>query len=75
MSSDRYLLPDDPNYPAKRRLWIRDPVDGGKILREETKDVLFDWCDNHCVGRFRVGMGFIDFELDEDYVMATMVHA
>jgi hypothetical protein len=75
MSQVRYLLPDDPNYPAKRRLWLRDPIDGTRVLRESTRDDLFDWCEQHCSGRFWVGMGFMDFELDEDYVLASMIHA
>lgn len=75
MRPDRYLLPDDPDYPAKRRLWLCDPTDGEIFLNDEYRDFLFDWCDSHCAGRFWVGVAFMDFELDEDYVMAAMVHA
>ena len=70
----KYLLPDDPSYPAKKRLWVRDPIDGGRILRDSSREMLFGWCDEHCQGRFWVGMGFMDFELDEDYVLAVMHH-
>jgi hypothetical protein len=72
---DRLLLPDDPNYPAKRRLWVKDPIDGERTLRDSSRDILFNWCDENCQGRFWVGMGFMDFELDDDYVLAIMHHS
>jgi hypothetical protein len=72
--NNKFLYPDDPNYPASKRLWINDPIDGGKILRNSSRARLFEWCDNNCVGRYWVGMGFIDFECADDFVLAAMIY-
>jgi hypothetical protein len=69
---NRHLYPDDPNYPASKRLWVKDPVDGGKVLKNSSRDILFEWCDKNCSGRYWVGMGFIDFELVSDYTLAIL---
>mgnify|MGYP003339396834 FL=1 len=69
---NRYILPDDPEYPAKRRLWVNDPVDGGRVLRKDSRDTLNDWCNKNCQGKYRVGMGFIDFEFITDYSFALL---
>lgn len=69
---NRYLFPDDPEYPAKKRLWIRDPSDGQSIFREKSRDSLETWCNNNCQGKYSVGMGFIDFELVGDYTLAVL---
>lgn len=71
---NRHLYPDDPNYPARKRLWINDPIDGSAILRESSRQMFDNWCEEHCSGRFWVGMGFIDFELQEDWALATLSH-
>ena len=72
---NRFLFPDDPNYPTKRRLWVRDPVDGSHVLCNVSRDKFFDWCELYCIGRYWVGMGFIDFELEDDYAFALLVHS
>lgn len=50
-------------------VWIRDPIDHGNILRDESRDMLFDWCEQTCRGRFWIGMGFGRFEYDDDALM------
>jgi len=52
-------------FSAKKH-YIKDPVDGGKILRNDSRDMLFDWCETHCQGKFWIGMGFGQFELESD---------
>jgi hypothetical protein len=71
---NRFLYPDDPNYPSRKRLWIKDPVDGGLILRDSSREMLFKWCEEHCQSRYWVGMGFIDFESENDFVLAVLCH-
>lgn len=50
-------------------VWLNDPVDGGRILRDESRDMLFDWCSSQCRGRYWIGMGFGRFELEEDALL------
>lgn len=50
-------------------VWLNDPVDGGRILRDESRDMLFDWCSLQCRGRYWIGMGFARFELEEDALL------
>ena len=69
---NRYLLPDDPEYPARRRLWVRDLIDEQPILRRQTRDFLEHWCEENCQGKYWVAMGFIDFELVCDYTLAVL---
>jgi hypothetical protein len=69
---NRYLYPDDPEYPANRRLWLRDPIDGARVLRNVSRDRFETWCNENCQGKYWVGMGFIDFELINDYYFAIL---
>lgn len=45
---------------------VRDPVDNYPILQEDSRSLLFKWCEDNCRGRFWIGMGFGKFELEED---------
>jgi hypothetical protein len=65
ITSDRLLL----DLTSGHTIWIKDPVDGRSILRAESRDRLFAWCDANCHGRFWVGMGFGRFELRDDAVL------
>lgn len=51
------------------QIFVRDPIDNGKVLREESRAKLFEWCELNCHGRYWVGMGFVRFELDEDVML------
>lgn len=51
------------------RIYISDPVDGGPILRDESREMLFKWCEENCQGSYWIGMGFGQFELDEDALL------
>lgn len=64
---DRLLIQDHGT-----RVWVRDPVDGGKVLRDESRDQLFLWCADNCQGRFWIGMGFGKFELEEDALLFNL---
>lgn len=55
------------------QIFIRDPIDNGKVLREESRARLFDWCELNCHGRYWVGMGFVRLELDEDVVLFKLM--
>ena len=48
------------------RVYVRDPIDQGKVFRNKTRDMFFDWCNENCTGRYWVGMGFGMFELQDD---------
>ena len=61
---DRLLIED-----VGIMVWLDDPIDGGRILRDESRDMLFDWCRDHCRGRFWVGMGFGRFEYEDDALL------
>lgn len=51
------------------RIYIRDPVDGGCVLRNDSRDMLFKWCEENCKGRYWIGMGFGQFELKDDAIL------
>lgn len=51
------------------RIQIVDPLDGGRILRNDSRDMLFDWCLGNCRGGYWVGMGFGLFELEDDALL------
>lgn len=51
------------------RVKVRDPVDNCSVLRNSSRDLLFEWCAQNCRGKFWIGMGFGKFELDEDAVL------
>jgi hypothetical protein len=51
------------------KIYIRDPVDNGTILRNNSRDMLFLWCKENCQGRFWIGMGFGQFEFNEDSII------
>jgi hypothetical protein len=65
IDTDRLLLDLDVGLTIR----IKDPIDSGRILRAESRDRLFAWCDTNCQGRFWVGMGFGRFELKDDAVL------
>lgn len=48
------------------RVYVRDPVDNGIILRGGSRDMLFSWCNENCQGRYWIGMGFGQFEFAND---------
>lgn len=50
-------------------VWVTDPVDGGAILRDQSRDMLFDWCRDNCRGRYWIGMGFGRFEFEDDALL------
>lgn len=54
------------------RIYVGDPKDGLKVLRDKSRDELFDWCKNNCRGRFWIGMGFGQFEMEEDAVLFSL---
>ena len=79
MSTDtKRLLTTDPSLTFSRlmlmdrsgiQLFVKDPTDGGNILRDENRNMFFEWCEHHCKGRYWVGMGFVRLELDEDVTL------
>jgi hypothetical protein len=48
------------------QVFIRDPIDNGRVMRDDTRNTVFEWCFENCNGKFWVGMGFGRFELEED---------
>lgn len=57
---------------APIRIYVCDPTDRGRILRDANRELLFDWCRDNCQGRFWVGMGFGQFDLEEDAAMFAL---
>jgi hypothetical protein len=51
------------------RIRISDPIDGGSILREDSRDVLFEWCLDNCKDGYWIGMGFGLFESEDDALL------
>lgn len=81
MVPEKRLLTVEPNITFDRllfdqsigtQIFVKDPVDNGKVLREENRAVLFEWCETNCSGRYWVGMGFVRLELNEDIVLFKM---
>lgn len=59
--SDRLIFGEVGN-----KVVVRDPIDNSHVFSDSTRDMLFNWCDENCTGRYWVGMGFGMFELQED---------
>lgn len=55
------------------RIRIRDPIDNGLVLRNSTREELFAWCGENCSGAYWVGMGFAEFELEQDATLFRLV--
>ena len=64
-----YVADDYAWMATAKRHSIPDPVDGGRILRTDSRDIIWTWCEEHCKGEFWVGMGWGSFELESDAVM------
>jgi len=69
---ERFMLNDDE---SGHYVWVKDPVDGGQVLRNETRNIMFDWCYENCQGKYWIGMGFGRFELDQDAVLFRLTWA
>jgi hypothetical protein len=66
---DRLLL----SYDGQRwRVWVKDPIDGGSVLREASRNDMFEWCEHSCRGRYWIGIGFGDFEHEDDATLFRM---
>ena len=65
---ERLLILESP----ETRVYIKDPTDGGNVLRNDNREMLFQWCNINCKGKFWIGMGFGKFEYDEDRILFTM---
>ncbi len=50
-------------------VWVKDPIDNGNVLRDQSRDMLIDWCSDNCRGRFWIGMGFGRFEFEDDALL------
>lgn len=51
------------------RHYVRDPVDNGRVLRDQTRNAMFEWCKQNCKGRYWIGMGFGQFEDPDDVLL------
>lgn len=60
------------NFDNSKRIFIRDPIDGSRVFRNDSREMLFNWCFEHCQGRYWIGMGFGVFENDEDATVFTL---
>lgn len=63
---DIIAVTNDTWYERGIKVKVRDPVDNLHILRESSRDLLFEWCKDNCRGGYWIGMGFGKFELTED---------
>ena len=45
---------------------VRDPVDHGRVLRETSRNQMFEWCHENCEGHYWIGMGYGEFDLPND---------
>lgn len=65
---DRLLMGDIGGITV----YIKDPDDGMKVLRDKNRDMLFFWCQDNCKGKYWIGMGFGKFELQEDATLFAL---
>ncbi len=61
MTTDSYLW-----HQYAKRYYIKDPVDGGRVLRNDSRDKIFAWCKQHCKDDYWIGMGFGQFKSEKD---------
>jgi hypothetical protein len=62
----------DGDIRDQHTVWVRDPIDGGRVLRDASRDQMFEWCEANCTGRYWIGMGFGRFELADDALLFSM---
>ncbi len=67
LTTDQYLWHQDA-----KRYYIKDPIDGGRILRNESRDKIFIWCKQHCEDDYWIGMGFGQFKSEKDAALFLM---
>lgn len=65
--TDQYLWHQDA-----KRYYIKDPVDGGRILRNDSRVEIMRWCNQHCKDRYWIGMGFGQFKSEKDAALFLM---
>jgi hypothetical protein len=51
------------------RIYVRDGNAGNKIQCYHVQERMFAWCQDNCVGRFWIGSGFGEFQLEQDAVL------
>lgn len=51
---------------------VCDPIDQQHLLRESTRNQMFDWCYKNCEGRFWITMGSGQFELAQDATLFAL---
>ena len=61
LTTDHYLWQQDA-----KRYYIKDPVDGGRVLRNDSRHEIHEWCKQHCKDRYWIGMGFGQFKSEKD---------
>ncbi len=61
MTTDSYLW-----HQYAKRYYIKDPIDGGRVLRNDSRDKIFAWCKQHCKDDYWIGMGFGQFKSEKD---------
>lgn len=79
MNTDtKRLLTVEPSLTASRlmfledagtKIFLKDPTDGRSVFRDVNRNMFFEWCEHHCKGRYWVGMGFVQLELEEDIML------
>lgn len=57
------------NVDAGTKIFPKDPTDGNSVFRDVNRNMFFEWCEHHCKGRYWVGMGFVQLELEEDIML------
>ena len=60
-TTDPYLW----HWDAKR-YYIKDPIDGGRVLRNDSRDRIWGWCEKHCEDAYWIGLGFGMFKSEKD---------
>lgn len=65
-------MPDDWPNVASYKIWLTG--DHTKLLDSSCRDSIRDWCNKNCQGCYFVGINFITFELEEDFVLASLYY-
>lgn len=69
---NRFLIPDDPDFPERYKVVIVHPLNGSQ---QDTRDQLREWCLNNCQGRFNITTHHMVFDNENDYYLAIFCHS
>ena len=66
----------DKEFTFSHRLWFGPRnYRYSSSFKDEYKTELRRWCEENCEGLYAIGSNFLEFQLEEDFALATLTHS